>query len=59
MERVSLRKKRFRLVSEQIKIEERDVQSWPREKWTLVPRSLLQNCMETLMLRRFETSERR
>ena len=58
MERVSLRKKRFRLVSEQIKIEERDVRSWPREKWTLVPRSLLQNSTETLMLRRLETGER-
>ena len=58
MERVSLRKKRFRLVSEQIKIEERDFRSWPREKWTLVPPSLLQNSTETLMLRRLETGER-
>ena len=31
----SLRSKRFRLVSEQRKTEERDSQFWPRKKWTI------------------------
>ena len=49
----SLRSKRFRLVSEQRKTEERDSWFWPREKWnarslTHVPRSLLLNRTETL-----------
>ena len=50
----SLRSKRFRLVWQQEKAEERDFRFWPREKWnesrslTLVPRSLLLNRTETL-----------
>ena len=47
--------KRFHMVSEQKKTEERDFRFWPREKWnepfftrslTLVPRSLLRNRTE-------------
>ena len=56
---LSLRSKRFRLVSEQRKTEEQDSRVWPREKWnksqkmkvrslTLLPRSFLLNRTETL-----------
>ena len=50
----SLRSKRFRLISEQKKTEERDFRFWPREKWNesqkLIFRSLLLNRTETLAM---------
>ena len=33
---LSLRSKRFRLVSEQRKTEEQDSRFWPREKWNAI-----------------------
>ena len=51
MARHSLSNKRFRLVLEQRKTEERDFWFWPCEKWnesTLVPCSFLQNRTEML-----------
>ena len=51
MARHNLSNKRFRLVLEQRKTEEREFWFWPREKWnksTLVPCSLLQNRTEML-----------
>ena len=50
----SLRSKRFRLISEQKKTEERDFRFWPREKWNesqkLIFLSLLLNRTETLAM---------
>ena len=50
----SLRSKRFRLISEQKKTEERGFRFWPREKWNesqkLIFRSLLLNRTETLAM---------
>ena len=50
----SLRSKRFRLISEQKKTEERDFRFWTREKWNesqkLIFRSLLLNRTETLAM---------
>ena len=50
----SLRSKRFRLISEQKKTEERDFRFWPRKKWNesqkLTFRSLLLNRTETLAM---------
>ena len=50
----SLRSKRFRLISEQKKTEERDFRFWPREKWNesqkLIFCSLLLHRTETLAM---------